>query len=209
MSGNSSATDKSSFTADALANWQWLVNCPPCRDAIVVSASHTPSLHFLTAGFETVRYLHLSDAQTSATGPRTTCVALPDAAVCLRTLSHRAALTLLTRIRVDFLAPDGLYVGIESFPDSRSRLLRLGLLPGFSSRHVSLLRSAGYSNIRSWYIAPSPTEPSHIIPCKSRSVLEWDKIFGECNRMAMLRRIAMRCGLHRAAFRYRMIIATA
>lgn len=208
MPNESTANSSSDFTADALANWQWLVNCRHRDVAAVITASRSPELRFLTAGFETVRYLSPAEA-TLAMKPRASCVAIPDATTTLGSLSNRSARSLLIRIRDNLLEPGGLYVGIESFRTSPSSASSLRRFSGLRSLQTRLLGSAGYSDIRAWYVAPSPTEPSHMIPCFADCVIQWDKIFGEHNRRAIVRRVAMRLGMHSAAFRFRLIIAKA
>ncbi len=200
---------------DALANWQWLVPISRRAEAVVLSARSDPDGQFLTHAFGRTRYFDPSSAGEGRGAFESTwaatfaehsldCVAEPHAG---RVRVDRSdAVAILSMIRRSLRPREGVYVAVEALRGGASGH-RLGVL--LRTRHESLMRDAGFSGVRSFYLVSGPTLARHLVPIDRPMLLAWDAAMESRGLRSSVRRGIIRMGLHALVFEFRLLVAYA
>lgn len=200
---------------DAIANWQWLMPLSRRVDAVVIAPRTDSSFGFLTHGFDRTRHFDPSIAdQTSGQFEASwrssygdgslDCVAAPRSN---RTgPGWRADEGMLSTVRRSLRPGHGVFVAIEQIrgPESGSRFRGL-----FGPRKASMIRSAGFSQIRSFYMVSAPSLALHFVPIDRRMILAWDSAMESAGVRSSIRQLVINMGLHALLFRFRLIVARA
>ena len=199
--------------SDALSNWQWLVPLPRRDDAVVLASSGAATALSVTEGFARTRSFDPCEPADAGAFEATwgaqcpdgslDCVVLPDACAVLPCWSDPPR--LVAAVRRALRPGAGWYVVAEAIrPDGAGR--HRGLR---RSRHLALVRAAGFPEVRTYYLVHSPEQPRHIVPIEPQALLAWDRTIDSGGVQGTLRRALIRAGLHGLLFRYRLILARA
>ena len=189
---------------DALANWQWLY--PRLDRSLAGELLTTESVRrpMLLAGYEKVKSIHVDTVAPRIVLESYNCIAVPDFESIFGRFSFKQSLELMQRIRENLIAKAGIYVGVER---GRHSVCTCGYsfeAPKVRCAQMHVLRTAGFSDIRSWYLQPSPELPTNITRA---AVLSWELALRSESSKSRIRRGLVRIGLQSLLFDYRLVVA--